>query len=161
MILASCIHKNSINLSYQLYLGVVLILSIFAGIYHGGDKILEIILKYTMAITETNSQLLETWDQPPYVSTFDIFIWNLTNPEGVKHHNEKPALVQVGPIAYDYFIFRRNVSFSDNGTVFYNNFQQFVYNHTRSTIAENATIFCVNVPFATISSILGKGKNHK
>jgi len=64
-------------------------------------------------------------------------------------------LVQVGPISYDYFTFRKNVTFSGNGTVRYRNFQQFFLNESRSHMDENETIICINAPFVAITSILG------
>ena len=111
------------------------------------------ILKRFMTLSASNEAIKEVWVNPPYQMSFDVYFWNVTNAEGVEKDGEKAQLRQVGPVAYDYFVSRDDVSFSAE-SVFYKNRQLFQLNTSRSTIDKDARIVTLNVPFVVITSML-------
>ena len=51
------------------------------------DRMIDDILRVKMTITPENHELLDFWADPPMHSTFDIYLWNVTNSHAVLVRN--------------------------------------------------------------------------
>jgi hypothetical protein len=85
-------------------------------------------------IIPTNSRILDYWAEPPYTSTFDFYLWNITNLDEIKQKSSIPKVSQIGPISYDVLSSRKNISFTGNETVLFKNFLSFNFSPTRSDL---------------------------
>nr|XP_040570239.1 lysosome membrane protein 2-like isoform X2 [Lepeophtheirus salmonis] len=95
-------------------------------------------------ILSNNSETSEIWENPPITPHFKVYLFNLTNPEGVFNGTEIPRLVEVGPYVY------QGVIWHNNGTMSYKTRKVFSYQRELSVGDHSVDkILTLNVPLLT------------
>ena len=61
------------------------------------------------------SEQLDTFKKPPANLHLNFYFFNLTNPNDVINHGEKPVFKEIGPYSYRIDRHKENVFFNDNG----------------------------------------------
>lgn len=91
------------------------------------------------------------WQKPGVVRLTKVFIFNVTNPEGVLRRGERPRLVEVGPYVYREEMEKVNVKFHDNDTV---TFQHRKILHFVPEMSKdmNERICVPNIPLLTLAT---------
>jgi len=113
------------------------------------ERMIDDILRVKMTITPENNEILDFWADPPMHSTFDIYLWNVTNPHSVLNNGSKPIMQEIGPIRYRNVVSRTNVNFTTDQSVIYRNSLAFILDGN-SPVSENTTIVTLNVPYVII-----------
>ncbi|XP_060576218.1 lysosome membrane protein 2-like isoform X1 [Ruditapes philippinarum] len=104
-----------------------------------------------------NKATKDNWVKNPTPIKFQIWAWNLTNPDEVKAGTGKPTLVQRGP--YTYIENRQKVAIKyndDNKTVTYRENKFYSFDRANSNGTEADEIVTVNIPLMLIANVLKK-----
>ncbi|XP_056274597.1 lysosome membrane protein 2a isoform X2 [Pseudoliparis swirei] len=145
----SCaIYATGIVCAHLLIVGIALVVAqVFQTMIHTR-------LKKEITLTE-NSQMFESWKNPPPPVYMEYYFFNVTNPE-VFLAGGKAALKQIGPYTYREYRPRENVTFLENGTKLYAlNPKTFVFVSEKSAGNPEVDIVrTVNIPFVAIMNEL-------
>ncbi|CAI2349440.1 unnamed protein product [Caenorhabditis sp. 36 PRJEB53466] len=83
--------------------------------------------------TEVPNKMTESWLKPPYSFQLNIWMFNVTNVDGILKRHEKPNLQQIGPFVFDEIQEKIYHRFAENDTrVFYKNKKLYFFNATAS-----------------------------
>ncbi|PAA66906.1 hypothetical protein BOX15_Mlig014140g2 [Macrostomum lignano] len=128
----------------------LLCIAVGVGITFAFDYVFQEQLKVMMPLAN-GSMSYRGWSEPPNKITFQIWLWNITNPKEVIM-GQRPVLQQVGPFAFAERRYKANITFYPNDTVSFFEYQQFFYLPEKScgNISE-LMITSVNMPYAVTS----------
>lgn len=90
------------------------------------DAIMAGIIKKDVVLDSPKSQFYEIWQNSSQVPIFMTFyLFNVSNPDGVKHHGEKPKIYPVGPFNYNELRVKHDIEWSSDRTTV-----RYMYNRT-------------------------------
>lgn len=174
---APCLFGSAIVLGLLLAaVGILLLIGIPIDGIVNGQVLKQDFLGYTRDEngTEIPNKMTSSWLKPPYKMQMNIWMFNVTNVDGVLKRHEKPNLKEIGPFVFDEIQEKIYHKWSQNDTrVLYKNKKLYFFNRNSScqqcdlsekiTIpnivfqklvdAADVTIFGVRVKFA-IESVL-------
>lgn len=107
-------------------------------------------------VTLNSSETYKNWIKNPVPIYFQIWVWNLTNPEEVQAGKSKPSIAQKGPYTYSEHRQKVDITFHDNDTVTYRELRYFAFERDLSVEDENDTFTTVNIPMMTVANIVSK-----
>ncbi|XP_026680876.1 protein peste [Diaphorina citri] len=94
------------------------------------------------------------WQKPGVLRLTKVFIFNVTNPDGFMHNNEKPQLSEVGPFVYREDMQKVNIEFHDNGTVTFQHYKILEFVPELSVAPNNTRFILPNIPLLLVSLCL-------
>ncbi|XP_033110680.1 platelet glycoprotein 4-like isoform X2 [Anneissia japonica] len=104
-----------------------------------------------MALTE-GSSLWDSFLYTPVPVYFQIWVWNLTNPEHFLN-GEVPHMEQLGPYTYRLVMFKENIQENENSTVSFTSPTGYVYMDDMSVGPSSDVFTTVNVVAFTAASV--------
>ncbi|EGT53588.1 hypothetical protein CAEBREN_16141 [Caenorhabditis brenneri] len=83
--------------------------------------------------TEVPNKMTESWLKPPYAMQLNIWMFNVTNVNGILKRHEKPNLQEIGPFVFDEIQEKVYHRFMENDTrVLYKNKKLYYFNKNAS-----------------------------
>lgn len=102
-----------------------------------------------------SSDTYKHWVTNPVPIYFQVWVWNLTNPEEVQAGTAKPFIKDIGPYTYREHRKKVDIKFHDNnGTVTYRELRWFSFDRDKSNGTEEDRFITVNIPMMTIANIV-------
>lgn len=102
-----------------------------------------------------SSTTYKNWIKNPVPIYFQIWVWDLTNPEEVQAGTGKPSIQQKGPYTYSEHRKKVDIKFHDNNdTVTYRELRWFNFERDLSHGPESDTFTTINIPLMTIANIV-------
>ncbi|XP_045204924.1 lysosome membrane protein 2-like [Mercenaria mercenaria] len=118
----------------------------------GSKKIIHDEISKQINLKEKSTK--DNWVKNPTPIKFQIWVWNLTNPDEVKKGG-KPSLVQSGPYTYTENRQKVNITYHDNNnTVTYRENKYYTFDRDNSVGPETNKFTTVNIPLMLIANIL-------
>lgn len=103
---------------------------------------------------KNGSSSTKNWEKPPVPVYMQFWFWNCTNPEQFIKGKEKPNMTEIGPFTYKEIREKTNLSFNENGTIFFRENKAYVFQPELSSEKINDTVTVVNLPVLTIMAKL-------
>ncbi|KAF5294340.1 hypothetical protein FQR65_LT10793 [Abscondita terminalis] len=105
------------NVRFRIYLSVLTVVfgvfSYLTSVYDVATLFAEMMIEMT-----ANSIIFTLWLNPPYEIYLKFYLFNVTNVEEFLNYDDKKLMLnEVGPYTYRQFIYNKNVSFEDDGTL--------------------------------------------
>ncbi|KAK3099881.1 hypothetical protein FSP39_011128 [Pinctada imbricata] len=94
------------------------------------------------------------WVEPPVPIYFQIWVYDVINPEEVVNKGERPAVVQKGPYTYREKRHKQNITSYDNGTIAYRETRTFIFDRAKSVGPETDNFTTANILMVTIADLL-------
>lgn len=92
------------------------------------------------------SKSYETWKQPPFPLSLDIYLFNWTNPEDFKNLSTKPIFEQLGPYRFTEKPDKVDITWNpDNSTITYRKLSMFFFDEDGSKGSLDDVVTSVNV----------------
>ncbi|CAI5446435.1 unnamed protein product [Caenorhabditis angaria] len=99
--------------------------------------------------TEIPNSMTKTWLKPQYKMQLNVWMFNVTNVNGILQRHEKPNLQQIGPFVFDEIQEKIYHRFAENDTrIFYKNKKLYFFNQNASCSG------CILEKKVTIPSII-------
>jgi len=93
-----------------------------------------------------NTRAYEAWKQPPIPLSFDIYLYNWTNPDEINNSSVKPVLQQLGPYRFTEKPDKVDITWNPaNSTVSYRKLSQFLFDQEGSKGSLDDVVTTVNV----------------
>lgn len=98
------------------------------------------------------SKSYESWKQPPFPLSLDIYMFNWTNPDDFKNLSTKPKFQQLGPYRFTEKPDKVDITWNPNSTITYRKLSLFFFDEDGSQGSLDDVITSVNV-VALVSKI--------
>lgn len=118
---------------------------------------IDLIIKWEMADKlpiKNGSIAMKFWKKPPVPVSFNIYVFDIINPDEILAGTEVPAVIEKGPYVYTMHIEKTDIKWHDNGTVEYIQPQTFVFNREASVGPDTDTFTTINIPYITVATVL-------
>lgn len=105
------------------------------------------------------SEVFEQWREPSLPIYFEVYFFNITNPDDIEDNISKPIIEEVGPFSFREKRTKENITWHENGTVSYRLVKSWYFQPDRTNGSLDDNIITVNVPM--ISAAVGARRmNH-
>ncbi|KAL3880575.1 hypothetical protein ACJMK2_032806 [Sinanodonta woodiana] len=99
--------------------------------------------------------IYNNWVEPPVPIYFQIYVFNLENPEEFKNGG-KPRVTQRGPYTYREHRKKGKIDYHVNDTVSYNEVRWFQFVQEMSVGSDEDNMTTINIPLVAIADIISK-----
>ncbi|XP_076070187.1 lysosome membrane protein 2-like [Mytilus galloprovincialis] len=103
---------------------------------------------------EKGSKIYDDWVENPVTTYFQVWVFDIQNPEEVIERGDKPFLAERGPYTYREYRQKYNITYHANKTVSYRELQYYVFDEETSVGPESDIITSANVLMMTLADII-------
>lgn len=133
-------------------------LGILCAILHIPEKVVD--QRFQSALTVSpDSEIYQDWIKPPVPIYMKFYLFNVTNPAEIIAGG-RPKLQERGPYVFRMTAPKTNVTFHSNHTVSYYNKYTIFFEENMSKGRLNDSLCLLNVPLASMSTMMGAYGNH-